>query len=64
MGGQISKGGRILNRGLAFRDIHGQSINSVHYTFPFDGRVDRQFILNPILPLNTPFETRTSGRTI
>ena len=33
------------NRRLAFRDIYGQLINSVQYTFPFHGRVYRQYRL-------------------
>ena len=32
----------LCHRRLAFREIYGQSMNSVHYIFPFHGRVYRQ----------------------
>ena len=43
----------LAHRRLAFRDIYGQSINSVHYTFPFHGRVYRQGLKYLFLPRAT-----------
>ena len=34
----------LRHRRLALRDIYGQSINSVHYTFPFQWGVYRQYV--------------------
>ena len=49
----------LAHRRLAFRDIYGQSINSVRYTFPFHGRVYRH--VQQQLKVNGPMRVKTKA---